>query len=256
MKDPNVLSCIYLHAVLPLLEEIVQHDKQAQGLIKGWKCSVMFHVSGGPAATLKFRGGKCEAIPKSVPLPTVAMWFGSAEKLNSMFEGANVIPVIWKGIWHPVILKNFIALTKRLDYYMKNQDEVAKDPAQFPFLVTLLAYAAVYGAKAVADSDPHIREEIVPVMPNGVVQLDVKEGGPKAYLIKNGADFTVGKGVAPQPPDAIMEVRNIALAFDLFTGRMDAMAALGKCDIRIRGHIPLVDNLNALLERLTQYVGS
>ena len=57
MKDPKVLSCIYLHAVLPLLEEIVQHDRQAQELVKGWKCSIMFHVSEGPAATLKFRDG-------------------------------------------------------------------------------------------------------------------------------------------------------------------------------------------------------
>ena len=256
MKDPKVLSCIYLHGVLPLLEEVVRHDEQARELVKGWKCSVMFHVSGGPAATLKFRGGNCEAVPKAAALPTIAMWFSAPEKLNKMFEGANVLPVIWKGIWHPVILKNFTALTKRLDYYMKPGDELANDPEQFPFVTKLMAYAAVYGAKAVADNDEKIRREIVPMMPDGTIQLAVMDGGPKAFMIKKGGEFIVGKGDAPQAPDVFMEVRNTQLAYELFTGKMDAMAGLGKCDIRIRGHIPLVDNFNALLDRLTQYIGA
>ena len=254
MKDPKVLSSIYLHAVLPLLEEVVQHDKQAQELVKGWHCSVMFHVGGGPAATLKFRDGKCEAIPKAMALPTVAMWFSSPEKLNKMFEGANVIPVIWKGIWHPVILKNFIALTKRLDYYMKPTPELEKDPNESPFITKLMAYAAVYGAKAVADNDEKMKRDVAPIMPNGTIQLIVHEGGPKAYLIKKGDEITVGKGDAPQAPDAFMEVRNVNLAYELFTGKMDAMAGLGMCDLKIHGHIPLVDNLNALLDRLAQYL--
>jgi hypothetical protein len=256
VKDPKVLSCIYLHGVLPLLEEVVQHDKQAQELVKGWRCSVMLHVSGGPATTLKFRDGKCEAIPRTVALPTIALWFSSPEKLNRMFGGDNVIPVIWKGIWHPVVLKKFIALTKRLDYYMKPTDELAKDPREFPFVAKLMEYAAVYGAKAVADNDAKMKRDIVPFMPNGTIQLVVLGGGPKAYMIKNGNEFVVGKGDAPQAPDVFMEVRNAQIAFEMFTGKMDAMAGIGKCDIKIRGHIPLVDNLNALLDRLSLYIGS
>jgi hypothetical protein len=256
MKDPKVLSCIYLHGVLPLLEEIVQHDKQAQEIVKGWRCSVMFHVSDGPAATLIFRDGMCEAIPKTVALPTIAMWFSSPEKLNRMFEGGNVLPVIWKGIWHPVILKKFIELTKRLDYYMKPTDEMANDPQEFPFIAKLMMYAAVYGPKAVAEKDAKIKRDIVPFMPGGTIQLVVPGEGPKAYIIKKGDEFVVGKGDAPQAPDVFMEIRNTKIAFEMFTGKMDAMAGIGRCDIKIRGHIPLADNLNALLDRLSQYIGS
>ncbi|MFA6449156.1 MAG: SCP2 sterol-binding domain-containing protein [bacterium] len=256
MKDPKALSCIYLHGVLPLLEEVVQHDKQAQEIVKGWRCSVMLHVSDGPATTLKFRDGKCEAIPKTVSFPTIAMWFSSPERLNRMFEGGNVVPVIWKGIWHPVVLKKFAALTKRLDYYMKPTEEMAKDPLEFPFIAKLMEYAAVFGAKAVADNDPKTKRDIVPFMPSGVIQLVVQGGGPKAYMIKKGSEITVGKGDAPQTPDVFMEVRDAKVAFEMFTGKMDAMAGIGKCDIKIRGHIPLVDNLNALLDRLSQYIGS
>jgi hypothetical protein len=256
MKDPKVLSCIYLHGVLPLLEEVVQHDKQAQELVKGWRCSVMLHVSDGPATTLKFRDGKCEAIPKTVALPTIAMWFSSPEKLNRMFEGGNVLPTIWKGIWHPVVLKKFAELTKRLDYYMKPTEEMARDPQTFPFVAKLMEYAAVYGAKAVADNDEKLKRDVVPFMPDGTIQLAVLGGGPKAYLIKNGMDIKVGKGDAPQSPDVFMEVRDSKMAFEMFTGKMDAMAGIGKGDIKIRGHIPLVDNMNLLLDRLTVYTRS
>jgi len=256
MKDPKALSCIYLHAVLPLMEEIVQHDRQAQELVKGWKCSIMFHISDGPATTLKFRDGKCEAIPRSTALPTIALWFSTPEKLNRMFEGGNVVPVIWKGFWHPVVLKKFIALTKRLDYYMKPSEQLAGDPNEFPFIAKLMAYAAVRGAKAVADNDEKTRNEIVPFMPDGTIQLATLDGGPKAFFIKNGKEITVGKGDAPRTPDVFMEVKDTRLAFELFTGKMDAMAALGKRDMRIRGHIPLVDNFNTLLDRLTVYIGA
>lgn len=256
MKDPNVQSYIYLHAVLPLLEEIVRHDKQAQDLAKGWKCSIMLHVSNGPAVTLKFRGGECEAVRKSVALPTVAMWFSTPEKLNAMFEGAKVMPVIWKGIWHPGILKNFIALTKRLDYYMNHRDEVVQNPAELPFVVSLLAYTAVYGAKAVADNDERAKKFLVPSLQNGVVQIDVKGGGPKAFFIKDETGITVGKGAAPKAPDAFMEIKDVGLAYDVFTGKADVMASLGRRDILIHGHIPLVDGMNGLLDRLSQYVGS
>lgn len=253
-KDPNALSHIYLHAVLPLLQEIIKHDEQAQELVKEWDCSVMFHVGGGPAVTLKFYEGSCEVIPTTIRRPTIALWFRTVGKLNSFFEGVTVIPMVWKGIWHPLILKNFVALMKRLDYYMKNQREVAKDPAKLPLLTSLLIYTAVYGVKAVAERDRYAKENIIPAMPDGVVQLAVQEGGPKVYLIKNGEDIQVGKGAPPQSPDAMMEVRNINLAFQLFTGNMDALAAVGSGDIRICGLIPLVDGLNALLERLAKYV--
>lgn len=257
MDKEQVLSGIYLRAVLPLLEEVVQHDTAASGLIKGWNCSIMFHVGGGgPAVTLKFKDGKCEAVRERVSMPTVAMYFGAPARLNSMFAGKNVIPLIWKGIWHFGILKNFTALSKRLDFYMKPTDELVSNPEHFPFVVRLMLYAALYGVKEVAENDDHMKKAIVPATPDGTLQIEVMGGGPRAYLIKNGTSFTAGKGNAPGEVDAFMEIKDVKLAYQLFTGGVDAMAALGAGDIRIRGMIPLVDNVNALLDELSKYLQS
>ncbi len=254
MEKEQVLSCIYLRAVLPLLEEVVGHDTEAANLIKGWKCSVMFHVSDGPAVTLKFRDGKCEASRRSMALPTIAMWFSSADKLNKMFEGANVIPVIWKGIWHPKILTNFIALTKRLDYYMKPSDQLLANKKDFDFIVRLMLYAALYGVKEVGENDEKMKSSIVSSIPNSTLQVVVGGGGPKAYLIKTAEGFIAGKGDAPGQVDAFMELKDVKAAYELFTGKTDAMAAIGTAEIRIRGLIPLVDGVSGLLDQLSKYL--
>jgi hypothetical protein len=254
MDKEMVLSGIYLRAVLPLLEEVVRHDTVASELVKKWKCSVMLHVGGGPAVTLKFEGGKCEAVRERVSMPTVALYFGSAAKLNAMFAGKNVIPLPWMGFWHLGILKNFTSLSKRLDFYMKPSQELLANPEHAAFIVRLMIYAALCGAKEIAENDDHMKKTIVPATPDGTLQVEVMNGGPKAWLVKKGASFTTGKGNAPGVVDAFMEIKDVALAYQIFTGGADVMAALGAGDIRIRGLIPLVDNINALLDELSKYL--
>jgi hypothetical protein len=255
MDKELVLSGIYLRAVLPLIEEVVQHDTVAAELVKGWNCSIMFHVGGGgPAATLVFKDGKCEVVRERVSMPAVAMYFGAPAKLNSMFAGKNVMPLVWKGIWHLGILRNFAALTKRLDFYMKPSDDMAANPEHFPFIAKLMIYAALYGAKEVAENDEHMKKTIVPATPDGTLQVEVLNGGPRAYLIKKGTAFTAGKGGAPGEVDAFMEIKDVKLAYQVFTGGVDVMAALGAGDVRIRGMIPLVDNINAMLDELSKYL--
>ncbi|HOO57418.1 MAG TPA: hypothetical protein PLN69_11380 [bacterium] len=253
MEKEKVLSGIYLKAVLPLLEEVVEYDETAAKLIRKWKASVMFHVSDGPAVTLKFRKGKVEVVPGKVALPTIAMWFTSAEKLNRMFAGENVIPVVWKGIRHVLLLKRFTQLTDRLNYYMQPTEEVVKDPKDKVFVVKLLMLAALRGAIEVAENDPHMAE-IAETIPSGTIQMRILEGGSSAYVIQGEEGLSYGLGEAPVAPDAIMEFKNPDVALGVFQGTTDSMAALGAGDIRIRGLIPMVDNFNALLDGLTKYL--
>jgi len=249
-----VLSNIYLKAVLPLLEDIVRFDEEAKKLTAGWKCSIMFHVgNGGPATTLVFRNGNCEALRKKVTLPSIAMYFSQPSSVNRMFEGENVMPIIWTGLWHPIVLKNFIALTKRIEYYMDPADEVVKDPAAFPKIVELMLYAAVHGACQVAEHDSHVKT-IAGSTPEATLQIRILPDGPAAGITKSGGTFTAFKGEAGDEPDAVMEIKDIELAYALFKGEVDAMAALGCCDIRIKGLVPFVDNVNAFLDRLGVYL--
>jgi len=253
MDRDTVLANIYLKAILPLIGEVLDRDEEAKKIAGKWKCSIMLFVGGGgPGSTLVFKGGKCEGIRKKVSMPSIALFFPNAAKLNSMFEGAKVMPVPVLGIWHPMVLMKFESLAKRLDYYMKPSEDLLKDRAAFAFIVELMLYAALNGACQVAMNDPAMKE-IADHTPDGVMQVSVKDG-PKAYLVKKGNDFSVFKGESQEPPKAIMEFKDIDLAYNLFKGQVDAMAALGGGDIRIRGLVPFVDNVNACLDQLGTYL--
>lgn len=254
MDKEMVLGNIYLKAVLPLLEDIVEYDDEAKKITKGWKCSVMFHVGGGgPAVTLKFRDGKCDAIRSAIPLPSVAMYLPQVSSLNRMFAGENVMPIPWLGFWHPKILMDFTPLTKRLDYYMKPSDALLANEKDFKFIVELMLYAALNGAAQVGMHDPEAKE-VMDHTPDGSVEIKIMPDGPAATLTKKGDMITVAKGPAPGPIAAYMELKDHKLAYDLFQGKVDAMAALGNCDVRIRGLLTFVDNINYCLDKVGTYL--
>lgn len=250
MNSEQVLSRIYLRAVLPLLEEVVDHDEAAGEMVKSWRCSIMIHQAGGPATTLVFRNGKCEAHRNSMGLPSVALYLTEPAKLNAMFQGRPVIPIPWMGFWRIGILTKFTELTKRLEYYMQPEDEVLADRGDFAFIVKTMLYAAAFGACEVGNHDEHV-SGLAKKTPEGVMQIKILPDGPAAHIRKKDGVFVAAKGEAPGAADAYMDIRDVDLAYKVFTGQTDAMAALGLTDIRIRGLIPFVDNVNAFLDRLS-----
>lgn len=253
MKDPLTLATINLHAVLPLLEEVVEFDEEAARITRGWNASLRFSVSGGPAATLQFRDGKLKTAPDKNGFPSVGFWFGSPEKLNNMFEGKG-IPVLWTGFWHIGILKGFMALTKRLEHYMKNEnpDRLFSDPKVFDFYIKLSLYCIARGVKAVAENDPEVRPFFDKAR-DGTVQIEVLPDGPAAHVTLRGGRVEAGIGPADNV-NCYMRFRNADVAYRLIRGELDSFAALGSCDLIVDGFIPLVDTLDIALEHLGRYL--
>lgn len=255
MDKETVLSSIYLKAVLPLLEDILERDEEAKKIAGNWNCSIMFHVGGGgPAVTLKFKNGKCEAVRSAVTLPSVALYFPNANTLNRMFAGEKVVPIPWMGFWRLGVITKLDPLTKRIEHYMEASEETLKDEKSFKLIVELMLYAALNGAAQVAAGDEEAAE-IMSHSPDGTLEVRILPDGPAATLTKKGNEYTVKKGRAEGPAMAYMELKDFELAYNLFKGNVDAMAALGSCDVRIRGHIPFVDNVNYCLDKVGAYLG-
>ena len=51
-----------------------------------------------------------------------------------------------------------------------------------------------------------------------------------------------------------MEFKDIRVARDLFDGNINAVASIGQGDVRIRGMISQVDNVNRILDRVALYL--
>ena len=252
MDKQSVLAKCHLHAVLPLLEEIVEYDDQAKKIVSGWNGTVQFSCPGGFGEYLEFKDGKARAFRGTTSWPTVALWFFSPKELNKLFTGDGfTVPVPWKGLTNLSMLKGFTELTKRLEYYMKTPEQDL--PVEHkPFLVKLKLYAAVRALKEIGENDPHFAQS-TPNMPNGVAELRVLPDGPVANVRVQSGVIMPSTGPA-NSPNAVMVFKNIDTANALFNDQIDAMAAIAAGDVQIAGQIPLIDSMNAILDAVGTYL--
>lgn len=252
MDRESVLAKCHLHAVLPLLEQIVDYDKEAQQIVSGWNGTVQFSCPGPMGAYIEFKDGKARAYRGTTSWPTVALWFFSPKEMNKLFTGEGfTVPIPWKGLTNLGMLKGFTELTKRLDYYLRTPE---KDlPAEHKkFLVTLKLYTAVRALKEIGENDPHFSQS-TPHIANGVAELRVLQDGPVAHIRVSHGVLMPGIGPA-ESPSAVMAFKDIDTANALFNDEIDAMALIGAGDIRLTGRISLIDSMNGILDAIGTYL--
>ncbi len=125
------------------------------------------------------------------------------------------------------------------------------DPAVEPALRARLLAAAALAGLCEAAGDPalaerlsHVPEGAVAVLAPGAFEFGVeKRGGILRFL-----------DAVPRAPEARLEFRDAASAIAVFTGARPAVLALGSGEVSIRGLLPLVQGLFAVLDRLGEYL--
>lgn len=257
MSNNLILSYIYLHSILPNLEEIVEFDSNAKEITKGWNCKIQFDVSGGPKVALIFKDGKLQVKREKILFPSVAFWFPSPLSLNQMFEGKKVVPPFW-GIWKISLLKKFTELTKKIEYYLKADEEFLKNKENLKFNLTLKLNTLLWGIKTVAEKDSEnfkIKRalNVISRYPDSIFQLEILEGGPSAHIVISDGKFTPYKGKHPSPT-AILQVKDMETARKMFDDEIDFMVALGTGDLRIIGLIPVAEAVSIIMEEMSKHL--
>ena len=84
------------------------------------------------------------------------------------------------------------------------------------------------------------------------ISFCIKDGPAATIRAKDNHLVTIKK--APQNARAIMQFDNIDLAYQLFTGGINALDCIGKGEIEIKGMVSMVDNLNRILGRVAMYL--
>jgi hypothetical protein len=252
MQNELVKANLNLYAVLPNLEELVAFDPQVSQLVGSWDIGVEFKVSGGPHAHVTVRNGQCRVGPGPAERTNVKLWFKSPQHLNAMFEKrANPIPI--KGFTRLRFMSSeFPKLTDRLEHYLRPSDQILKDPRSFEFVTRCMLFTAIFGLKELAENDPAVAD-LAGRTPDGTAEFRVLPDGPTVHVTRANGSFSVTKGPA-RSPNVRMEFRDTHVCYDLLNGRMDAFAAIGRGDVKITGFLPLVDQLNAMLEHLEPYL--
>jgi len=245
----RVRARMHLHAVLPRLVELCALDGQAGEIARGLSLSLEMAVLGGPRVALSFDKGTVAADPAGSG--TLGLAFPTCAALNRMFDGAKVVPIPWKGLWKLGQIKGFEKLSDLLTRYLKPTPEALADPRFRAAHVELSLLVGLAATDAVLALDPKVARLHHALHP-GVIQYEVGDD------IAAVADVTrervrVWRGRVDAPTTTV-RLRDVDLAVELIAGRVDTFAALGTCDIRILGSLPVADDFNALFDRVGHYL--
>lgn len=251
MSYHSIRAGINLYAILKNLEDLIEIDESCRNLIKGRKLSIQFLVKNGPRAWVKFSEGKCLVGQGGIKRPSVVLFYTSPEHLNRMFDGlAQPIPL--KGFTKLGFLQNeFTQITQKLEYYLKPDLLENPDDAYLEintrFTLTVAAFAlpeiAKYNKRAKITAS-HLSD--------GNIQLAVLPDGPAVYLeIKNGS-IAASKGKIAQA-DAVMEMKDSKTAYLFLNGKLNSFRAIATGEVRIKGQVPMLDNLSLILDKVQDY---
>ena len=252
MLDQKTLAYINMFAIMGTLENLCELDPEARALTTNAKpISLAFDVKGGPKATLTFSNGRVQLQPGAAKNANIKIPVGSCKKFNAVVDGtATPIPV--KGFQHiSFLLKDFDALTKRLEKYLRATEEDLEDPVFFERSTKLMLYVIAVALSQIGDYD-EIGRFSASHIPDGDVQISIKGGVGATLRVKNHVLSTIKK--LPENPRAIMEFESLELARALFDGKVNALACIGNGSIAMHGMINMVDNINRILDRVALYL--
>jgi hypothetical protein len=239
---------------LPVLAKVVEFDREAQDLTKGWNATFQFGYLGGPTVQLQFADGNCRVFRQAAVTPDVHFWFPLPVLLNNMLTGKGLTLPLINGFWNVKLLKGFMALAKRMEYYLKDLEGQTLDDDLTRKVLTLKLSLATWGTAVLAECDPHVATLAGHIPGGGSLNFVIKPDGPNYYFKKaNNGAYLAGDGSVAEP-SAEVTFADMHVAADLVNGQLDTMAAVGKQDLVIRGLIPMVDDVSAIMAKLESYL--
>jgi hypothetical protein len=248
-----ILANLHLHAVLPRLEELVKLDDEARSIARQTKLKVRFKVRKGPSEVVEISDGMVRTSSDPKAKADLGLFFASCEQLNNLFMEKRAIPLPYKGLTRLPQMKHFSKLTKIMTRYLKPTEVDLKDPAFKKKHVEMALMAGLAGAAQIAKYDGKV-EHAVELLPHGTIQFSVLPDGPYAFAsIDKEKTIFVGNGTVAEPT-ANLDINGVDIAADLLADRLDQFAALGAGDLRASGLLPLVDEFNALLDRVGKFL--
>jgi hypothetical protein len=248
-----ILANLHLHAVLPRLEELVKLDEEARSIASQMDLEVRFKVRKGPSRVVQIRDGEVRTSSDPRAKAELGLLFASCDQLNNLFMDKRAIPVPYKGLTRLRQMGSFSKLSGILTRYLKPAEADLKDPEFKKKHVEMALMAGLAGAAEVARYDRKM-EKVVDRLPWGTIQFSVLPDGPHAFVsVDRDKTILVGNGTIADPT-ANLDINGVDIAAGVLAGTLDTFAAVGREDLRATGLLSLIDEFNALLERVGHFL--
>ncbi len=244
-------AAINLYAVLRNLEELCRVDPQSMSLIRGKQLSIQFVIQGGPSAYLLFADGTCK-MSETAGVRPIKLYFRSTEHFNRMIDG-KATPIPLQGFTRLSFLtKEFTALTKRLEYYLKPSDELLQDPEYFAIHTRLLLNTAAFAVACIGNYDA-VGQKIAQRIPDGVISISIQESGQQVFLLcANGVLKAMTS--TSLTPRAYMIFDTIQAANDVLSEKVNVHELIVKENLLLKGMLPMIQHMNDILAKVPAFV--
>ena len=252
VTDNQIKAHLYLHAVLPQLEEVVRVDAAAQAVVAGWRSSIAMQVAGGPGVRLEVADGRLRAVRRGRGLPSLGLLLPGPAAAVRMFEAGGARPLPWMGGWRLRLIGGLRTLSGRLQYYLKADRERLETDGAFAAAVLIRLAVLVYAIAVLAECLP------------GGVRVGAGGAAERAVLIGVAGANPLqlhcrdGRITASRSPDrranVAVEFADAVAAHGILSGADDLWTAIGTGAVRLRGHLLLLDPILQLMTRVGNYL--
>lgn len=249
--DDRVHAEINLNAVFGALPTLAKLVPQAGDILAGLDTEVTLTLRAPGGLNARYTFGP-EGIQPGGGAAGPTLFFTSAGHLNAVVAGeSRPIPAAGpRGL--RFLTKIFTPLTAILDEYLQPKPERLDDP-RFHEISTLLMLEVVAGALTVVANQDESGQFSAAHMPDGKIDLQV--GDDHTYRIAVTGSQLRRTQVTGSQATAILRFADLRVVGDVLAGRESAVACIGDGRITMSGLIPLIDNLNRILDRVGAYLG-
>lgn len=254
MSSERVKAFVNLFAAVGVLEKYVELDGQAKEIAKQHNLAIRFQVKDGPDGLLIFKDGAARVVPYDGTVKSdIHLYCSNPAKFNAVIDGKGM-PIPLKGLFKTLSFMGnssapFSVLTNRMGDIMRGK---GLDTPELRKLSTVLAFYAMSAAIAQIGNEDEIGKLAGKRIPDGEISLEIKDIAYATITKKEGKLYCRFERAAN--PRAIMAFQSLEVAGSLITGTTDAMSCLSKGELEMKGYIPMLDNLNKVLNLVPKYL--
>lgn len=254
MSAVRVKAFVNLYAAMGTLEKFIELDAEAKNIAKQHNYVIRFQVKDGPDGVVVFKDGTAKVLPYDGQIKTdIHLYCSGPEKFNAVVDGKGQ-PIPLKGIFKTLSFMGkpespFNVLTGRMGDIMRGK---GIDTPEKQKLSTQLAFYAMSAAIAQIGNEDEIGSLAMKRIAEGDISLEIK-GAAYATITKKDGKLTC-KFTKCEKPRAIMAFNSIEVAADLIGGKAGAMDCLSQGSLEMKGYVPMLDNLNKILNLVPKYL--
>ncbi len=246
---------VNFYSAIGTLCKYVEMDANAKEIAKKQNLTIRFDVKGGgPDGILEFKDGAVSTRPYDGSSTNIHLICPSPEQFNKVVDGtATPIPV--KGIFKTLSFMSgkgnpFSTLTDEMGSIMRTGAYL--DGTKAKDMCTILSfYAMVAGIAQIGNVDK-IGKVAMARIPDGEASMQIA-GSVSITLIKKDGKLTFSTEPSKNPR-AYMIFEDLDTAAGLISGELDAMVCLAKGKLTLKGFMPMIDNINKILNLVPKYL--